>query len=255
MRPSTIRLASAASAARRTLIPFASRAAAVRLTRASSRRVPNRRLIDLSKSVWSSVVIDAPFRRCSAGITCKCNYIQCALIYEVWCIRLRMQVRSKPDVTALFDRLMAKELPGRRGLEAWRSLLQAHATLMRQLDTDLEKKTGLALADFDVLGQLALAGGELRMTDLAARALISRSGMTRRVSRLVDEGLVRRADTDADGRGVVVVLTDAGVARLTEAAPVHLRGVSDLFVARLNQKELVVLKSVMNKVTVDCTFG
>ena len=166
-----------------------------------------------------------------------------------------MQVRSKPDVTALFDRLMANELPGRRGLEAWRSLLRAHATLMRQLDTDLEKKTGLALADFDVLAQLALAGGELRMTDLAARALISRSGMTRRVARLVDEGLVRRADTDADGRGVVVVLTDAGVARLTEAAPVHLRGVSDLFVARLNQKELAVLKRVMDMVTVDCTFG
>ena len=166
-----------------------------------------------------------------------------------------MQVRSKPDVTALFDRLMANELPGRRGLEAWRSLLRAHATLMRQLDTDLEKKTGLALADFDVLAQLALAGGELRMTHLAARALISRSGMTRRVARLVDEGLVRRADTDADGRGVVIVLTDAGAARLTEAAPIHLRGVSDLFVARLNQKELAVLKSLMDKVTVECTFG
>src|SRR5438094_51954 len=96
-----------------------------------------------------------------------------------------MQVRSKPDVAAVFDRLTANELPGRRGLEAWRSLLRAHATLMRQLEADLEKKTGLALADFDVLAQLALAGGELRMTDLAARALISRSGMTRRVARLV----------------------------------------------------------------------
>ena len=166
-----------------------------------------------------------------------------------------MQVKSKPDVTGLFDRLMANELPGRRGLEAWRSLLRAHATLMRQLDTDLEKKTGLALADFDVLAQLALAGGELRMTDLAARALISRSGMTRRVARLVDEGLVRRADTDADGRGVVVMLTNAGVARFTDATPVHLRAVSDLFVARLSQRELAALKSVMDKVTVDCTFG
>src|SRR5437773_841746 len=165
MRPTTIRLASPSSAARRTLIPFASRAAAVRLTRASSARVP------------------------------------------------------------------------------------------RRLDTDLDKKTGLALADFDVLAQLALAGGGLRMTDLAARALISRSGMTRRITRLVDEGLVRRADTEADGRGVLVVLTNAGVARLTKATPVHLRGVSDLFVGRLSQKELAVLKSVLDKVTVDCTFG
>src|SRR5205809_1342305 len=136
-----------------------------------------------------------------------------------------MQLDSKTDVAGLFDRLVAAELPGRRGLGAWVSLLQAHATLMRRLESDLERETGLALADFDVLAQLASAGGELRMTELAARALISRSGMTRRVARLVDEGLVRRANADADGRGVVVTLTDAGVARLTETAPVHLRGV------------------------------
>src|SRR5947199_9210239 len=161
--------------------------------------------------------------------------VQVPYILEL-CIRLRMQVRSKPDVKAVFDRLTAKELPGRRGLEAWRSLLRAHATLMRQLDTDLEKKTGLALADFDVLAQLALAGGELRMTDLAARALISRSGMTRHVARLVVESLVRRAYSGTDRRVVVVVLTDAGVARLTEAAPVHLRAISELLVTRLKQR-------------------
>src|SRR5438552_18477038 len=129
-----------------------------------------------------------------------------------------MQVRSKPDATALFDRLVAKELPSRRGLEAWRSLLRAHATLMRQLDTDLERETGLALADFDVLAQLSVAGGELRMTDLAARALISRSAMTRRVARLVHGGPVRRRAAGADARGGLVGLADRGVARRAEPA-------------------------------------
>jgi DNA-binding MarR family transcriptional regulator len=166
-----------------------------------------------------------------------------------------MQVFSEPDVAALLDRLVADELPGRRGLQAWHSLLRAHATLMRQLETDLERETGLALADFDVLAQLAVAGGELRMTELAALALISRSGMTRRVARLVDEGLVRRANANADARGVVVALTDAGVARLTETAPVHARGVSKLFVAQLDDQELAVLESALDKVTLDCTFG
>src|SRR3989442_386146 len=126
---------------------------------------------------------------------------------------------------------------------------------MRQLERDLTKETGLALADFDVLAQLALAGGALRMTELADRALISRSGMTRRVARLVDVGLVRRANADGDARGVVVALTDAGVARLTEAAPVHARGIFDLFVARLDDQELAVLESALEKVTLDCTFG
>jgi DNA-binding MarR family transcriptional regulator len=159
------------------------------------------------------------------------------------------------DVAALFGRLTEQSLPGRHGERAWRSLLQAQATLMRQLDTDLWEETGLRLADFDVLAQLAEAGGELRMTELAARTLVSRSGLTRRVAGLVDEGLVRRANATGDGRGVVVALTDAGVARVTETAPVHLRGVSKLFVERLDDQELAVLETALRKVIVDCTFG
>src|SRR6266568_4520725 len=128
-----------------------------------------------------------------------------------------MQINSPPgDAAALFARLTEESLPGRRGEQAWRALLLAHATLMRQLDTDLREETGLRLADFDVLAQLAEAGGDLRMTELAARTLLSRSGLTRRVARLADEGLVRRANAAEDGRGVVVALTDAGVARVTE---------------------------------------
>ncbi len=166
-----------------------------------------------------------------------------------------MQVPLGPDVIALLYRIIEDELPGRRGLNAWSALLRAHATLMRQLESDLEAETGLALADFDVLAQLAGAGGELRMTDLAAKALISRSGMTRRVARLVDEGLVRRASTNSDGRGVVVALTDAGVARLSETAPAHARGIADYFVSRLDDEELEGLERSLQKVTVDCTFG
>src|SRR5438309_5100488 len=166
-----------------------------------------------------------------------------------------MQVPSEPNVAALIERLVADELPNQRGSNAWRALLRAHATLMRQLESDLYKETGLPLADFDVLAQLAQAGGELRMTELAARALISRSGMTRRVARLVGEGLVRRDSADRDARGIVVALTDLGVARLTEAAPVHIRGVSRLFVAQLDDQELAVLESALEKVTLDCSFG
>jgi DNA-binding MarR family transcriptional regulator len=166
-----------------------------------------------------------------------------------------MQVPLKSDVAGLLQRLVAHELPSGSGLEAWDSFLRAHATLMRRLEVELAEATGLALADFDVLAQLARAGGELRMTDLANRALVSRSGMTRRVARLVEEGLVRRANADADGRGVVVALTDAGVARLTETAPIHLRGVSEQFVAKLDEQELVVLANALDKVVVDCAFG
>jgi len=126
---------------------------------------------------------------------------------------------------------------------------------VRQREADLDRGTSLALRDFDVVAQLAQAGGALRMTELAGRALISRSGLTRRVTRLAREGLVCRADAEVDGRGVVVALTDTGVVRLSKTAPVHLREVYNLFVARLDDQELATLEIALGKVVVDCTFG
>ena len=166
-----------------------------------------------------------------------------------------MQVNSQVDPAALVERLAAEATPRPGAFDAWRSFLQAHATLMRRLAGDLAEATGLSLGDFDVLAQLALAGGELRMSELSTRAFSSRSGMTRRVARLVEEGLVARASDEADARGVVVALTEAGVHRLAEATPVHLRGVVELFVSQLTDKELALLKSALDKVTVDSSFG
>src|SRR6266446_3466409 len=165
-----------------------------------------------------------------------------------------MQIVPETDAAELFHRLVEDQVPGQHGLDAWASLLRAHATLMRRLDTDLERETGLALADFDVLAQLAKAHGELRITELAERALISRSGMTRRVARLVDEGLVRRDRASNDARGVVVALTEEGIARLGETAPVHARGISKLFVAQLDDQELALLERALTKVIVDTSF-
>lgn len=93
------------------------------------------------------------------------------------------------------------------------------------------------------------------MTELASKAFSSRSAMTRRVDRLVEEGLLRRTSSDADGRGVVVALTEAGLARLAEAVPVHLDGVSKLFIERLDDQELAVLEHALDKVSVHCSFG
>src|SRR2546430_16423408 len=107
-----------------------------------------------------------------------------------------MQLPSEPNVASHFDRIVEREVPGGRGLQAWDALLRAHATLMRQLEIDLESKMGVGLADFDVLAQLAIADGSLRMAELADRVLISRFGMTRRVIWFVYDGLVCRAHTN-----------------------------------------------------------
>jgi DNA-binding MarR family transcriptional regulator len=166
-----------------------------------------------------------------------------------------MQLPAKRDLAVHLDRLIDEAVPGRRGLAAWGALLEAHATLMRQLQTDLVNKTGLDLNDFDVISQLARAGGGLRMTELAASVFSSRSGLTRRIDRLVEEGLVSRTAADGDARGVVVTLTEAGAARVSDTVPIHLRAVAELFMAKLDNQELAVLESALKRVILNRTFG
>lgn len=109
-------------------------------------------------------------------------------------------------------------------MRAWRGFLRAHGLVMRALDTELSAERRLGLNSYEVLLVLAWAPGRaLRMSELADRVLLSRSGTTRLVDGLVARGLVERRRCPSDARSYLAVLTDEGLGRLKEAAPVHLR--------------------------------
>jgi DNA-binding MarR family transcriptional regulator len=131
---------------------------------------------------------------------------------------------------------------------AWRRFLLAHARVTRRLENDLVEERRLPLASYDVLVQLVEAPERrLRMSELADRVLLSRSGLTRLVDRLEREGLVRREACEDDARGLFTVLTDDGLHRLRGATPVHLRGVSDYAVGRLDEDEAAVLAELLGR--------
>jgi DNA-binding MarR family transcriptional regulator len=134
-------------------------------------------------------------------------------------------------------------------LRAWRSFLRAHATLMRTLETELSRDADLALTDYDVLVQLAAAPERrLRMSELANALLLSRSGATRLVDRLVASGLVERVTCDTDRRGQWASLTPAGHERLRRATPTHLRGVSEHFLDRIAPDDLAALERMLEPI-------
>jgi DNA-binding MarR family transcriptional regulator len=124
-------------------------------------------------------------------------------------------------------------------LASWRSFLRAHAEVTRKLEADLLAEHKMPLAWYDVMVQLVEAPDRrLRMTDLAGAVLISRSGLTRLVDRLVAEGLVRREPAPDDARGTFAVLTDEGYQRLRGATPTHLRGVAGYVIDRVTEQQL-----------------
>lgn len=137
-------------------------------------------------------------------------------------------------------------------LAAWRTFLRAHARVVRELEHELQADRGLALTDYDVLVQLAgVSERRLRMSELADALLLSRSGVTRLVDRLVAEGLVERVTCESDRRGQWASLTDAGYERLRDATPTHLRGVREHFLDRLSADELAELERMLDRVVAD----
>jgi len=123
-------------------------------------------------------------------------------------------------------------------LGAWRGLLRAHAALTAELDAQLQAEHGLSLSSYEVLLFLADSDtGRMRMSELARSVLLSRSGLTRLVDRLAQEGLIRREECPDDARGTFAVITPAGRELFERARPTHLAGVRELFLSRFSQAE------------------
>ena len=124
-------------------------------------------------------------------------------------------------------------------LRAWQALLHAHHHVTRVLDTELRREHALSLDAYDVLLRLARAEGqELTMSELAERVLVPPSTLTRRVDRLVADGLVERSRPAHDSRVVLARLTPKGLALVRRAARTHLRGIREHFTGQLTPAQL-----------------
>lgn len=131
----------------------------------------------------------------------------------------------------------------------WRAYLDVSRLLNDRLQRQLAEESDLSLAEYEILVQLSEAPDhKLRMSDLAARVVNSRSRLTHTVSRLEKRGLVGRRSCPDDGRGVLCLLTESGLSILEQAAPGHVRAVRQVLFDLLTTGEVRELGTVMDKV-------
>ena len=133
-------------------------------------------------------------------------------------------------------------------LAAWRGLKRVHATLVKQLDAELEARHGLPLTSYEVLRSLRRSpDGKLRMAELAEHALLSRSGMTRLIDRLEREGMVSRTSCDKDGRGCYAVLTVEGQAAIDHARTTYISVVRSSFLGHFTVDEMRDIAGLLHR--------
>jgi DNA-binding MarR family transcriptional regulator len=133
-------------------------------------------------------------------------------------------------------------------LEAWRSYLQSHASIVRVLDAELVAEHGMTTRDYEVLLYLAQAPDRrLPMSALAESTMLTRSGITRLIDGLVDCALIERVSCPNDARVSYAQLTDAGYDKLRDAGRTHIASIRRLFLEHFNAEEIDQLASLLSR--------
>ena len=133
-------------------------------------------------------------------------------------------------------------------LDAWRSYLQSHASIVRMLDAELVAEHAMTTRDYEVLLYLAQAPDrKLPMSALAERTMLTRSGITRLIDGLVDCKLIERVSCASDARVSYAHLTDAGYEKLRAAGCAHVRSIHRLFLEHFTPEEVEQLASLLSR--------
>jgi DNA-binding MarR family transcriptional regulator len=126
---------------------------------------------------------------------------------------------------------------------AWRSLLEADRVLVDRLDRELQRDMGMSHGDYEILVRLSEAPDDrMRMSELADRALFSRSRLSHAIARLERLGWVGRESCPTDKRGMFAQLTPVGRAVLEAAAPCHVEGVRRYIFDAMTDAEVAQLE-------------
>lgn len=133
-------------------------------------------------------------------------------------------------------------------LAAYQALLEASGLLQQRMGQQLKQDGDITSPQFEILAYVAKAPGGLRMSDLAARAVHSKSGITYRVGQLEKLGLVTRSGNTDDERSVIVKSTPKGVALMRRVLPRHLELLRASFLDVLAPDDLLALSDILTRV-------
>jgi DNA-binding MarR family transcriptional regulator len=133
--------------------------------------------------------------------------------------------------------------------QAWLALASALNRLPAALDAQLRRDAGISHFEYQVLALLSEAPGRtLRMSALATLAEGSLPRLSQVVARLEQPGWVRRTPDPADGRYTLAILTDQGLAKVTEAAPGHVQEVRRLVFDPLTKTQSRQLRDISRRI-------
>lgn len=138
----------------------------------------------------------------------------------------------------------ARWLQGREA-DAWRAVRDLGQPLWTALGRDLQRDSGLSLADYQVLVVLSAApDGVLGYREVAQETGWEKSRLSHHLTRMEQRNLVRRQECPGDARSANVVLTESGRVAIEQAAQGHVESVRRLLIDRLSAEQIDTLAAI-----------
>lgn len=140
---------------------------------------------------------------------------------------------------------------------AFQTYLASYNMVVRSISRDLRSQSQMSIEHYDVLVTLEYAAGHrLRLSELAERVLLSRSGLTRLVDRLEEKGYVNREVCPNDRRGSFAVLTDEGIKARMECWEFLQEAIHKHFASKFaSEKQLSEIVSACSVLAADHAFS
>jgi DNA-binding MarR family transcriptional regulator len=136
-----------------------------------------------------------------------------------------------------------------REAAAWNAVRELGQPLWTALGRDLQRESGLSMADYQVLVVLSESPGSvLAYRELADATGWEKSRLSHQITRMEKRGLVRREGCPEDARSANVVLTDPGRSCIEAAAPQHVESVRRLLIDQLTAEQIDALVAVGEQV-------
>lgn len=131
---------------------------------------------------------------------------------------------------------------------AWIPLISATVWLPAALDAQLQRDADLSHVDYLVMSWLSMTPEHTaRMSDIAARANVTLSHLSRIAARLEKRGWMARRPDPADGRATLAELTQQGWEKVVDTAPGHVEQVQRLVFDNLTQADVKHLQRIAER--------
>lgn len=134
-------------------------------------------------------------------------------------------------------------------IDSWGYILQAQSSIVQEADRQLKEAGMIPLVWYDIILIINKSKDrKLRLNEIVKRMVLTKSGISRTVDRMMEEGYLKKEKCKEDGRGIYIIYTQKGYSEFRKAWAIYSKVIKQMLVDKLTDDEIENLRSSLGKI-------